>query len=122
MSSAESDTLPMSQQLGLDDLLGQLDGVEQEADHFLTGVMDFLEAAWRHDAAQRASASASSAVSEQLEAQLAAIERFLGTGTAVVVGAIDNLVKGAAGQAIQNANLMLGLPEATGLPVAGVWP
>jgi N-acetyl-gamma-glutamyl-phosphate reductase len=34
----------------------------------------------------------------------------------VVMAAIDNLVKGAAGQAIQNANLMLGLPETTGLP------
>ena len=37
-------------------------------------------------------------------------------GTRVVlVSAIDNLVKGAAGQALQNANLMLGLPETTGL-------
>lgn len=33
-----------------------------------------------------------------------------------VVSAIDNLVKGAAGQALQNANLMLGLPETSGLP------
>jgi N-acetyl-gamma-glutamyl-phosphate reductase len=39
---------------------------------------------------------------------------------AVVVVAIDNLGKGAAGQAIQNANAMLGLPEVTGLPVNGV--
>ena len=37
------------------------------------------------------------------------------TGRAVVVSAIDNLVKGAAGQAIQNINLMLGLPETEGL-------
>ncbi len=37
------------------------------------------------------------------------------TGRAVVVSAIDNLVKGAAGQAIQNMNLMLGLPEIAGL-------
>ncbi|MBI3209804.1 MAG: N-acetyl-gamma-glutamyl-phosphate reductase [Candidatus Solibacter usitatus] len=36
-------------------------------------------------------------------------------GRAVVVSAIDNLVKGAAGQAIQNMNLMLGLPEEAGL-------
>ena len=34
----------------------------------------------------------------------------------IVAAAIDNLVKGAAGQAIQNANLMLGLPEHLGLP------
>jgi N-acetyl-gamma-glutamyl-phosphate reductase len=38
-----------------------------------------------------------------------------GTGRAVVVSAIDNLVKGAAGQAIQNMNLMLGLAETEGL-------
>jgi N-acetyl-gamma-glutamyl-phosphate reductase len=44
------------------------------------------------------------------------------TGTAVVVGAVDNLVKGAAGQAIQNANLMLGLPPATGLQATAVYP
>jgi N-acetyl-gamma-glutamyl-phosphate reductase len=44
------------------------------------------------------------------------------TGTAVVVGALDNLVKGAAGQAIQNLNLILGLDEATALPRVGVYP
>jgi N-acetyl-gamma-glutamyl-phosphate reductase len=43
-------------------------------------------------------------------------------GRAVVVCALDNLVKGAAGQAIQNANLMLGLPEAAGLTASGVSP
>jgi N-acetyl-gamma-glutamyl-phosphate reductase len=43
-------------------------------------------------------------------------------GRAVVVAALDNLVKGAAGQAVQNANLVLGLDEAAGLPVAGVAP
>ena len=32
-----------------------------------------------------------------------------------VIAAIDNLVKGAAGQAIQNMNVMLGLPETAGL-------
>jgi N-acetyl-gamma-glutamyl-phosphate reductase len=43
-------------------------------------------------------------------------------GRAVVVCALDNLVKGAAGQAIQNANLMLGLPEGAGLTISGVAP
>jgi N-acetyl-gamma-glutamyl-phosphate reductase len=43
-------------------------------------------------------------------------------GRAVVVSALDNLVKGAAGQAIQIANLMLGLPEQAGLTVNGVAP
>ncbi len=44
------------------------------------------------------------------------------TGTAVVLSAIDNLVKGAAGQAVQCANLMLGLDEVAGLPVDGWMP
>jgi N-acetyl-gamma-glutamyl-phosphate reductase len=43
-------------------------------------------------------------------------------GRAVVVCALDNLVKGAAGQAIQIANLMLGLPETAGLTAYGVAP
>src|SRR5215831_315437 len=43
-------------------------------------------------------------------------------GRATVVAAIDNLGKGAAGQAIQNANLMLGLPETAGLTAYGVSP
>ena len=41
---------------------------------------------------------------------------------AVVCSVIDNLVKGMAGQAIQNLNLMAGLPEVTGLPMDGIWP
>ncbi|MEV4483916.1 N-acetyl-gamma-glutamyl-phosphate reductase [Micromonospora coxensis] len=44
------------------------------------------------------------------------------SGRVIVVSAIDNLGKGAAGQAVQNANLMLGLPETAGLPVFGVAP
>ena len=44
------------------------------------------------------------------------------TGWLVALCAIDNLGKGAAGQALQCANLALGLPETTGLPVAGVYP
>jgi N-acetyl-gamma-glutamyl-phosphate reductase len=42
------------------------------------------------------------------------------TGTSIVVCALDNLGKGAAGQAVQNANLVLGLPETEGLRLAGV--
>jgi N-acetyl-gamma-glutamyl-phosphate reductase len=38
------------------------------------------------------------------------------TPTIQIFSAIDNLMKGAAGQALQNANLMLGLDEAAGLP------
>jgi N-acetyl-gamma-glutamyl-phosphate reductase len=46
----------------------------------------------------------------------------LRTGRAIAIAAIDNLGKGAAGQAIQNANLMLGLPETLGLTSEGVYP
>jgi N-acetyl-gamma-glutamyl-phosphate reductase len=44
------------------------------------------------------------------------------TGWVIVLCALDNLVKGASGQAIQCANVALGLPEATGLPLVGVYP
>jgi N-acetyl-gamma-glutamyl-phosphate reductase len=44
------------------------------------------------------------------------------SGRAVVIAALDNLVKGAAGQAVQIANLMLGLPETAGLTAHGVAP
>lgn len=44
------------------------------------------------------------------------------SGRAVVVSAIDNLVKGAAGAAVQNANLALGLDETAGLTAIGVAP
>jgi N-acetyl-gamma-glutamyl-phosphate reductase len=44
------------------------------------------------------------------------------SGRAIVVSALDNLVKGAAGQAVQNANIVLGLEETAGLTSAGVAP
>jgi N-acetyl-gamma-glutamyl-phosphate reductase len=44
------------------------------------------------------------------------------TGRAVIVSAIDNLVKGASGQAVQNMNLMMGFPETEGLRFAGLFP
>ena len=44
------------------------------------------------------------------------------TGHVLALAALDNLVKGAAGQMIQCANLMLGLDETAGLPVCGVYP
>ncbi|MBA7622983.1 N-acetyl-gamma-glutamyl-phosphate reductase [subsurface metagenome] len=44
------------------------------------------------------------------------------TGKLIVISCLDNLVKGAAGQAIQNMNLMLGLPEATGLEALAIYP
>ena len=56
---------------------------------------NFIDIAWRHDPR---------------------------TGRIVLLSAEDNLVKGAAGQAIQNMNLMFGLPETTGLTAAPVLP
>ena len=43
-------------------------------------------------------------------------------GRVVVITALDNLLKGTAGAAIQSANIALGIPETTGLPVDGVAP
>jgi len=44
------------------------------------------------------------------------------TGRTIVIAALDNLTKGSSGQALQNANLMLSEPEATGLMLAPVFP
>jgi N-acetyl-gamma-glutamyl-phosphate reductase len=44
------------------------------------------------------------------------------TGWVIVIAAIDNLVKGGSGQAIQAANVALGLPETAGLPLVGLSP
>jgi len=43
-------------------------------------------------------------------------------GRAIVIAALDNLVKGASGQAVQNMNLMLGYPETTGLEQVALFP
>jgi N-acetyl-gamma-glutamyl-phosphate reductase len=69
------------------------------------------DGAWPHTAATVGSNSCHLQVAVDADA-----------GRAVVVSAIDNLGKGAAGQALQCANLLLGLPETTGLPVSGVAP
>ncbi|MDQ3782801.1 MAG: N-acetyl-gamma-glutamyl-phosphate reductase [Actinomycetota bacterium] len=44
------------------------------------------------------------------------------TGWVLAIAAIDNLTKGASGAAVQCANLLLDLPETTGLPLAGLYP
>lgn len=44
------------------------------------------------------------------------------TGWVVAIAALDNLTKGASGGAIQSANVALGLPETTGLPIVGLHP
>jgi N-acetyl-gamma-glutamyl-phosphate reductase len=51
-----------------------------------------------------------------------AVHRPQGGDTAVILAVVDNLVKGAAGQAVQNMNLMFGLPETTGLLAPPVLP
>ena len=51
-----------------------------------------------------------------------AVCRPQGGDQVVVLSVIDNLVKGAAGQAVQNMNLMLGLPEDQGLRLVGLYP
>ncbi|MGH2497975.1 MAG: N-acetyl-gamma-glutamyl-phosphate reductase [Ktedonobacteraceae bacterium] len=43
-------------------------------------------------------------------------------GRLLVIACLDNLVKGAAGQALQNANRLFGLPETTGLPLMALYP
>ena len=75
---------------------------------FVTVLPDGL---WPHTAA--------TAGSNSCQLQVAVDED---AGRVVVVSAIDNLGKGAAGQALQNANLMLGLPETAGLSVDGTAP
>lgn len=67
--------------------------------------------AWPHTAATYGSNSA------HLQAAV-----DVDSGRVIVTSAIDNLGKGAAGQALQCANLVLGLPETAGLSVAGVAP
>jgi N-acetyl-gamma-glutamyl-phosphate reductase len=43
-------------------------------------------------------------------------------GRAIIVSALDNLTKGASGQAVQNMNVMLGYPETTGLEQVALFP
>jgi N-acetyl-gamma-glutamyl-phosphate reductase len=50
------------------------------------------------------------------------VELDVDSGRIIVTSALDNLGKGAAGQAVQNANIMLGLPETAGLAVDGIAP
>jgi N-acetyl-gamma-glutamyl-phosphate reductase len=64
------------------------------------------------------------AVSGSNRAEVGAVvgPAFRGRRTVTAISALDNLVKGGAGQAIQNMNLMLGLPETMSLEDPGPWP
>ena len=44
------------------------------------------------------------------------------TGRIIMMGVLDNIVKGAAGQAVQNMNILFGLPEETGLELVPMFP
>jgi N-acetyl-gamma-glutamyl-phosphate reductase len=44
------------------------------------------------------------------------------TGRTILISALDNLIKGASGQAVQNLNLILGIPETIGLDLPTVFP
>ncbi len=83
--------------------------VARYADEPLVHVLE--PGAWPHTAHVVGSAGAHLAAAVDEEA-----------GRVVAACALDNLLKGAASQAIQAANVRLGLPEASGLPVAGVYP
>lgn len=50
------------------------------------------------------------------------VHRPMNQGTVIVLSVIDNLVKGAAGQAVQNMNLMMGFDECLGLNAIGLYP
>lgn len=89
----------------LDDLVANLEGAYQD-EPFVSMVDESPETRW-------VVGSNRALISVNLD------ER---TGTAVLISAIDNLVRGAAGQAVQAANLMLGLEETSGLPVEGWMP
>ena len=51
-----------------------------------------------------------------------AVHRPQGGDTVVILSVIDNLVKGAAGQAVQNMNILFDLPEKTGLGIVPLLP
>ncbi len=53
---------------------------------------------------------------------LVGVHRARVEGRAILVSALDNLVKGASGQALQNLNVMAGLPETEGLPTLPLFP
>ena len=50
------------------------------------------------------------------------VRRDTRTGWVVAIAALDNLVKGASGQAVQCANILTGVDETTGLTATGVYP
>jgi N-acetyl-gamma-glutamyl-phosphate reductase len=87
------------------------------------GLLDVLGEAWRDEpfvvAGERSPSTKATLGSNAAHVTARADGR---TGWIVAIAALDNLVKGASGQAVQCANIMTGLPETTGLPVTGLYP
>ena len=67
-------------------------------------------------------AAVAGANTAEVGVSLGDVDPATGRRTLAVVSALDNLIKGGAGQAIQNMNLMLGLPETMSLEDPGPWP
>ena len=90
-----------------------------------TDVQDALHAAYDHEPFVHVLASGTfphtKALAGSNGCQLSAVVDDR-TGRVTVTSAIDNLGKGAAGQAVQNANLLLGIEETTGLTAIGMYP
>jgi N-acetyl-gamma-glutamyl-phosphate reductase len=87
------------------------------------GLRDLLEEAYGSSAVVRVlpeGVNPELARVQHTDAAEIALYEDASTGRAVVVCALDNLGKGAAGQALQNANLALGLDETLGLRLTGV--
>jgi N-acetyl-gamma-glutamyl-phosphate reductase len=86
-------------------------------------LLEVLDAAWRDEpfvvAGERSPSTKATLGSNAAHVTARADER---TGWVVAIAALDNLVKGASGQAVQCANLVAGLPETTGLSVTGLYP
>jgi N-acetyl-gamma-glutamylphosphate reductase len=87
------------------------------------GLLEVLNAAWQDEpfvvAAERSPSTKATLGSNAAHVTVRADQR---TGWVVAIAALDNLVKGASGQAIQCANILADLPESTGLPTTGLYP
>ncbi len=59
---------------------------------------------------------------KQTNKAMLSVQVDIRTGRLVLISAIDNLIKGQAGQAVQNLNLMASLPQETGLPLVSFYP
>jgi N-acetyl-gamma-glutamyl-phosphate reductase len=86
-------------------------------------LLEVLDEAWRDEpfvvAGDRSPSTKATLGSNAVHVTARADER---TGWVIAIAALDNLVKGASGQAVQCANILAGLPETTGLATTGLYP